>query len=122
MRVLIACEISGEVRDAFRDRGHDAWSCDMQGPEDVAFQARTQRWPNYHLEGDARWFLDGRSGPCRAWDLLIAFPPCQFLSVSGMHWTARGLRDPQKTEECARQPASHGLPPPPRSSPGQSGL
>lgn len=99
MNVLVACEISGEVRDAFRDRGHEAWSCDYLGPEDEAFQSRKQRWPNYHLVGDARWFFDG-TGPCKKWDLLIAFPPCRFLSVSGMHWTTRGLRDPQHTEQA----------------------
>lgn len=100
MRVLVTFEFTGAVRDAFRDRGHDAWSCDLRGPEDMQLWGvlAHQKYPNYHLEGDARWFLDGRAGPHRQWDLLIAHPPCQYLSVSGMHWTRRGLRDPSLTE------------------------
>ena len=84
MRVLVACEYSGAVRDAFRALGHDAMSCDLL-PTDA---------PGPHYQGDARDILgDG-------WDLLIAHPPCTYLSVSGMHWTTRGLRDPQLTEDA----------------------
>ena len=84
MRVLIACEYSGAVRDAFRARGHDAMSCDLL-PTDA---------PGPHYQGDVRQVLgDG-------WDLMIAHPPCTYLSVSGMHWTRRGLRDPQLTEDA----------------------
>jgi hypothetical protein len=84
MRVLIACEYSGAVRDAFRRRGHDAMSCDLL-PTDA---------PGPHHQGDVRDVLaDG-------WDLMIAHPPCTYLSVSGMHWTTRGLRDPQLTEDA----------------------
>lgn len=83
-RVLIACEYSGRVRDAFRALGHDAMSCDLL-PTDK---------PGPHYQGDVRDVLaDG-------WDLMIAHPPCTYLSVSGMHWTARGLRDPQLTEDA----------------------
>lgn len=77
MRVLIACEYSGATKDAFRERGHDAWSCDLdQEPEG--------RWPEFHLRGDVRQFLaDG-------WDLMIAHPPCTHLSVSGArHFAAK---------------------------------
>lgn len=82
MRVLVACESSGVVRDAFAARGHDAWSCDLLPA------------PGKHLCGDVSAYLhDG-------WDLLIAHPPCTYLSVSGMHWTARGLRDPKLTEDA----------------------
>ena len=84
MRVLIACEYSGAVRDAFRAAGHDAISCDLL-PSEV---------PGAHYQGDVRDVLgDG-------WDLMVAHPPCKYLSVSGMHWTRRGLRDPQLTEDA----------------------
>ena len=84
MRVLIACEYSGTVRDAFIARGHDAMSCDLL-PTDV---------PGPHYQGDVFDII--RQG----WDLMIAHPPCTYLSVSGMHWTTRGLRDPQLTENA----------------------
>ena len=84
MRVLIACEYSGTVRDAFIAAGHDAMSCDLL-PTDA---------PGPHYQGDVRDILgDG-------WDLMIAHPPCTYLAVSGMHRTARGLRDPQLTEDA----------------------
>jgi len=84
MRVLIACEYSGTVRDAFIACGHDAMSCDLL-PTDA---------PGPHYQGDVRDILgDG-------WDLMIAHPPCTYLSVSGMHWTTRGLRDPKLTEDA----------------------
>jgi hypothetical protein len=84
MRVLVACEYSGTVRDAFRARGHDAMSCDLL-PADA---------PGPHYQGDVCDVLDD------GWDLMIAHPPCTYLSVSGMHWTRRGLRDPQLTEDA----------------------
>jgi hypothetical protein len=84
MRVLVACEYSGTVRDAFRARGHDAISCDLL-PTDV---------PGPHYQGDVQEIL--RDG----WDLMIAHPPCTYLSVSGMHWTRRGLLDEQLTHSA----------------------
>lgn len=84
MRVLVACEYSGAVRDAFARLGHDAWSCDIL-PTDV---------PGNHYQCDVREVLN------LGWDLMVAHPPCTYLSVSGMHWTARGLRDPQLTEDA----------------------
>lgn len=84
MNVLIACEYSGRVRDAFAARGHHAVSCDLL-PTDVAGR---------HHFGDVIDVLYG------GWDLLIAHPPCTYLAVSGMHWTTRGLRDPQLTEDA----------------------
>ncbi len=86
MRVLVACETSGAVRDAFRELGHNAWSCDIL-PED--------QYSGYHIVADARDVLQHGK-----WDLLIAHPPCTYLSVSGMHWTTRGLRDPKLTEDA----------------------
>ena len=70
MRVLVACEYSGRVRDAFLSRGHDAMSCDLL-PTDV---------PGPHYQGDVRDVLgDG-------WDLMVSHPPCTHLAVSGARW------------------------------------
>lgn len=84
MKVLVACEYSGTVRDAFLAKGHNAISCDILPTES----------DGPHYQGDVLDILkDG-------WDLMIAHPPCTYLSVSGMHWTTRGLRDPQLTEDA----------------------
>jgi site-specific DNA-cytosine methylase len=85
VRVLIACESSGAVRDAFIRAGHYAASCDLLPSESPLGD---------HYQCDAAEILDHR------WDLLIAHPPCTYLSVSGMHWTTRGLRDPKLTEDA----------------------
>ena len=86
MDVLIACESSGAVRRAFRALGHNAWSCDFLPADDGS---------DFHFQGDCLEFARSR-----AWDLMIAHPPCTYLAVSGMHWTRRGLRDPQLTENA----------------------
>lgn len=83
-RVLVACEYSGTVRDAFKARGWYAMSCDLL-PTDQ---------PGEHHQGDVRELLN------QQWDLIIAFPPCTYLCSSGMHWTVRGLRDPKLTEDA----------------------
>ncbi len=68
--MLVACEFSGTVRDAFADRGHDAWSCDLLPSER----------PGQHIQGDVLAVLgDG-------WDMMIAHPPCTHLAVSGARW------------------------------------
>jgi hypothetical protein len=87
MRVLVACEYSGRVRDAFLDAGHYALSCDLL-PTDSTYPR------GEHYQGDVLNLLD------EGWDLMIAHPPCTYLSVSGMHWTTRGLRDPKLTEDA----------------------
>lgn len=84
MKVLIACEYSGIVRDAFIAKGHDAVSCDLL-PTDK---------PGPHYQGDVFDIINN------GWDLMIAHPPCTYLAVSGMHWTTRGLRDPKLTEDA----------------------
>jgi site-specific DNA-cytosine methylase len=84
MRVLVACEYSGRVRDAFIEKRHDAMSCDIL-PTDIG---------GPHYQGDVLDVLND------GWDLMIAHPPCTYLSVSGMHWTKRGLRDPKLTEDA----------------------
>ena len=85
MRVLVACEYSGTVRDAFLRAGHYAASCDLLPSESPLGD---------HYQGSVSDILD------HGWDLMIAHPPCTYLSVSGMHWTTRGLRDPQLTEDA----------------------
>ena len=70
MKVLIACEYSGSVRDAFIRQGHDAMSCDLL-PTDV---------PGPHYQGDVRDILND------GWDLMVAHPPCTHLAVSGARW------------------------------------
>ena len=103
MRVLVACEFSGVVRDAFRARGHDAWSCDL---------LPTER-PGPHLQGDILPHLgDG-------WDLMIAHPPCTHLAVSGARWFSskqvlqeealvfvRALMDAPISRICIENPVS----------------
>ncbi|CAB4138903.1 hypothetical protein UFOVP348_22 [uncultured Caudovirales phage] len=84
MKVLVACEYSGAVRDAFIARGHEALSCDLL-PTDS---------PGPHYQGDVMDIIND------GWDLMVAHPPCTYLSVSGMHWTTRGLRDPKLTEDA----------------------
>lgn len=70
MRVLVACEFSGIVREAFAKRGHDAWSCDIL-PTDQ---------PGKHIQGNVLDILDDD------WDLMIAHPPCTLLCNSGVRW------------------------------------
>ena len=86
-RVLVACEYSGRVRQAFRDRGFDAWSCDLLPSEDES---------PYHIVGDCLSLLD------QGWDLMVAHPPCTYLAVSGLHWNKRDPSRAEKTEEALR--------------------
>ena len=86
MRVLVACEFSGIVREAFRGKGHDAWSCDILDTEQ----------PGKHLKCDAHEVLgDG-------WDLLIAHPPCTHLAVSGARWFKGKEREQEEALELVR--------------------
>lgn len=68
MKVLVACEYSGRVRNAFRALGHDAWSCDLLESEDAS---------PFHIQGDCMEAIK------QGWDMLIGHPPCTHLSVSG---------------------------------------
>lgn len=70
MKVLVACEFSGIVREAFKKKGHDAWSCDLL-PTEI---------PGQHIQGDVLKILND------GWDLMIAHPPCTYLAVSGARW------------------------------------
>ncbi len=83
MKILIACEFSGIVRDAFASRGHHAMSCDFLPSESLI--------PGNHLCGDVKNILNN------GWDMMIAFPPCTHLAVSG----ARYFKNKQKEQEEA---------------------
>ena len=72
MRILVACEFSGVVREAFRAKGHDAWSCDFLPADDGS---------EFHLKGDCFNAINNFQ-----WDMMIAHPPCTHLSVSGARW------------------------------------
>lgn len=71
MKVLVACEYSGTVRNAFLDKGHDAYSCDFEQAESL---------PARHFQCDVLTLFD------KGWDLMIAHPPCERLCVSGARW------------------------------------
>lgn len=71
MKILIGCEYSGKVRQAFRNKGHDAWSCDIIPSDDNS---------PYHIQDDIMNHLDD------GWDMMICFPPCTHLCVSGARW------------------------------------
>jgi hypothetical protein len=86
MRVLVACEFSGVVRDAFIARGHEAMSCDL---------LPTER-PGPHYQGDVRDVLGG------GWDLMVAHPPCTHLAVSGARWFKDKLPEQAEALEFVR--------------------
>jgi hypothetical protein len=86
LKVLVACEFSGTVREAFKELGHDAWSCDLL-PTDI---------PGNHIQGDVLDYLD------KGWDLMIAHPPCTYLAASGLHWNKRVPGRQDKTEEALK--------------------
>ena len=90
MKVLVACEFSGIVRDAFLKRGHDAWSCDLLPTEQ----------PGPHIQGNVLWSLDVACLNRVDWDLMIAHPPCTFLAVSGARWF-RSSEDRIKAQDLA---------------------
>ncbi len=85
MKVLVACEYSGRVRDAFLARGHDAISCDLL-PTDS---------PGPHYQGDVLELIRREK-----FDLMIAHPPCTYLCSSGLHWNGRVPGRAEKTEEA----------------------
>jgi hypothetical protein len=86
LRVLVACEYSATVRDAFRARGHDAWSCDL---------LPTDGDPEWHFIGDVFEVIDG------GWDLMIAHPPCTYLTNSGVTWLHKDPTRWDRLDEAA---------------------
>ena len=89
MRILVACEYSGTVRDAFAAKGHDAWSCDIL-PTDV---------PGNHYQGDVKDILH------EGWDMVISHPPCTYLTVSGNRWYKDQYKDKFPTRQQDRENA-----------------
>ena len=87
MRVLVACEFSGIVRDAFSERGHDAVSCDLLETESSG----------KHIKGDVRGVLD------EDWDVMIAHPPCTHLAVSGAKWFKYKQREQAEALDFVRE-------------------
>jgi hypothetical protein len=84
MKILVACEYSGTVRDAFIRAGHEAMSCDLL-PTDA---------PGPHYQGSVLDILSN------GWDLMIAHPPCTYLCSSGLHWNKRRPERAQQTEDA----------------------
>lgn len=76
MRILVACEYSGKVREAFRKLGHDAWSCDLLPSDDES---------DYHIQGDCVPEIK------KGWHIIIMHPPCTALAVSGNRWYGDGM-------------------------------
>ncbi len=92
MKILIACEFSGIVREAFRKKGHDAWSCDLL-PTEIS---------GPHWQGDVFEIINEQY-----WDMMIAFPPCTFLTCAGNKWFNPEYKDrfpnrPQQREDAAK--------------------
>lgn len=85
LRVLIACEESQEVCKAFRARGHEAYSCDIQ--------ACSGGHPEWHIMGDVLNYLD------QDWDLMVAHPPCTYFSRAGFHWIHK---KPERKEQLEK--------------------
>jgi len=83
MKILIACEFSGIVREAFTKKGHNAYSCDLLDSE----------YYGQHLKGDVRDYLD------MGWDLMIAHPPCTHLAVSGARWFKDKVKEQKEALE-----------------------
>lgn len=96
MKILIACERSGVVRRAFRARGHEAWSCDLEPADDGS---------PFHIQGDALEAIESED-----WDQLIGHPPCTHLSLSGArwltdHWVKRKGKPPRWHDGSAKRQA-----------------
>ena len=94
MRVLIACEFSGIVREAFRRHGHDAWSCDLL-PSEI---------PGDHIQADIRTFFWDRI------DLMIAHPPCTHLAVSGARWFKNKQKEQKEALDFVEWLMNSGVP------------
>ena len=84
LNVLVGCEYSGKVRDAFIEKGHNAISCDFLPTEK----------PGPHYQGDIFDIINND------WDMMIVFPPCTYLCSSGLHWNKRIKGRAEKTEEA----------------------
>ena len=83
-KILVACECSGRVRDAFSQRGHNAWSCDLKPSERVGKHLQMDVFEAIKLDD---------------WDMMIAFPECTYMTASGIHWNGRIEGREELTEE-----------------------
>ena len=92
MRVLVACEFSGIVRDAFAAKGHDAWSCDLLPSER----------PGNHYQGDVFEVIKGENRAAY-WDMMIFFWPCTNMAVSGARWFKEKLEAQKKDVEAFKR-------------------
>lgn len=94
MKILVACEYSGTVRDAFLKRGHDAISCDLL-PTDV---------PGPHYQGDVFDIIG------QGFDLMVVFPPCTHLAVSGARWFKNKIKEQMEALDFVRRLVSADIP------------
>jgi len=101
VRVLVLCERSGVVRRAFRDRGHEAWSCDLEPADDGS---------PYHYQSDALAAFDLETQTRGPIDLVLAFPPCTHLAVSGSRWFTEKRADGRQQAAIAFAKALWELP------------
>lgn len=88
MRILVACEESQTITKELRSRGHMAFSCDLQ--------ECSGGHPEWHFKRDVFEIIN------LGWDMMIAHPPCTYLSVSGLHWNKRNPERAQKTEDALK--------------------
>lgn len=88
MKVLVACEFSGKVREAFRKLGHEAWSNDLLPADDGS---------EFHIQGDCMEVIKSRQ-----WDIIIMHPPCTALAVSGNRWYGKGMPKHNERLEAIR--------------------
>lgn len=95
MKILVGCEFSATVRDAFLSRGHDAWSCDLLDSEGD---------PGRHIQGDVLAILED------GWDLAIFHPPCTHLAVSGARWFKDKLKEQAEALDFVRLLLSAPIP------------
>ena len=91
MNVLIACEFSGIVREAFKAKGHNVWSCDLL-PTEI---------PGQHIQGDVLEIINNGN-----WNMMIAHPPCTYLCSSGLHWNKKNPSRCFKTADALHFVAS----------------
>ncbi len=89
MKVLVGCEFTGAVRDAFREKGHDAWSCDIIDDEHGS---------KYHIKEDLLKVI-----PREKWDMGIFFPPCTHLCVSGARWFPNKVKEQAESLDFVRK-------------------
>lgn len=94
MKVLVGCEFSGIVRDAFLERGHDAISCDL----------KLSKRPGPHYRGDVRNIIND------GWDLAIFHPPCTHLAVSGARWFYKKQKEQKQALEFVRELMNADIP------------